>query len=137
MIDFTGNPGEISLFIKDWANTFVMRIHIPNSAFLGNIDPFLRSFEPGNKSTLEVTTNKKWISVHPLALSMVAALGLSVGGSPKVTFDELEAKSRHCLERMGLFSILGIESGMSIEEHEPAGRFVPLTKITGSAQLSS
>lgn len=112
-----------------------MKIHLPNSAFLGNIDPFLRSFDTTDPDILEITANKKWISIHPMALAIVAALGLTMRGE-NIHFEKLEAKSKHYLERMGLFKILGLESGIKITEHEPAGRFIPLTKITNSEELS-
>jgi len=112
-----------------------MKIHLPNSAFLGNIDPFLKSFDPSNKDELELTTNPKWFFVHPLILSMVAALGLLVGRS-NIKCEKLESKSRHYLQRMGLFRFLGIESGIEVTEHEPAGRFIPLTRIKNSGELT-
>ena len=65
-----------------------MKIHLPNSAFLGNIDPFIRGFDPASPETLEISANEKWMSVHPAVLSMVAALGLTaclliVGGAAR------------------------------------------------------
>lgn len=112
-----------------------MKIHLPNSAFLGNIDPFLRSFNRTNSNKLEITANKKWISIHPVVLSMVAALGLSLKKS-NIHCEKLEATSKHYLERMGLFKLLGIKSGIKITEHEPAGRFIPLNQITKSQELT-
>lgn len=112
-----------------------MKIHLPNSAFLGNIDPFLRSFDASHPDELVITSNKKWISVHPVVLSMVAALGLRAGRK-NVRFADLEAKSKHYLQRMNLFGIIGVKSGISIKEHEPAGRFIPLTQITDSEGLT-
>lgn len=112
-----------------------MRIHLPNSAFLGNIDSFLRRFDSSSPGRLEITANKKWISIHPAVLAMTTALGLTVG--PKnIHCEKLEAASKHYLERMGLFKLLDIKSGIEITEHEPAGRFIPLTKITNSGALS-
>lgn len=111
-----------------------MRIHLPNSAFLGNIDPFLRNFDPSQPETLTMTANKKWISIHPVVLAMVVALGLKV--KPQITCEPLEARSKHYLERMGLFTFLGIASGITIHKHEPAGRFVPLTQIQNSESLT-
>ena len=71
-----------------------MQIHLPNSAFLGNIDPFLRSFDTENQDVLKITANKKWISLHPVVLAMVAALGRQV--KPENIFiEKLEAKSKH------------------------------------------
>lgn len=112
-----------------------MKIYLPNSAFLGNIDPFLRDFDSSSSKKLEITANKKWISVHPVVLSMVAALGLKVGKS-NIRCEKLEATSKHYLERMGLFKLLGIKSGIKITEHEPAGRFIPITQITNSEELT-
>lgn len=111
-----------------------MKIHIPNSAFLGNIDPFFRGFDPSNADFLEITSNEKWISVHPVVLSMIAALGISY--KCQVNFEKLEAKSKHYLIRMGLFKMLGIDAEMSIVEHEAAGRFIPLTQIHESDHLT-
>ena len=112
-----------------------MKIHLPNSAFLGNIDPFLRGFDPSGPATLEITANKDWISVHPMVLSMIAALGLSVK-SKNIHCEELEATSKHYLVRMGLFKILKVPSTINIAEHEPAGRFIPLTQIQTSDELT-
>ena len=112
-----------------------MKIHLPNSAFLGNIDSFLRSIDTSNKNTLEVTFNEQWMSLHPVVLSMVYSLALLVekhGG--EITCEPLEAASKHYLERMGLLKILNIETG-KVHTHESSGRFIPLTKITDSDQL--
>src|SRR3989338_4667616 len=112
-----------------------MKIHFPNSAFLGNIDPFLRAFDSSNPARLDITANKKWISLHPVALSMAAALGLTAGKS-NIRCEKLEAASKHYLARMNLFKILGMKSDMNIQEHEPAGRFIPLIQITNSYELT-
>jgi anti-sigma regulatory factor (Ser/Thr protein kinase) len=37
---------------------------------------------------------------------------------------------------MGLFDILNIESNISITEHEASGRFIPLTRISSSEELT-
>ncbi|MBU0456861.1 MAG: ATP-binding protein [Nanoarchaeota archaeon] len=112
-----------------------MKIHLPNSAFLGNIDPFFRAFDCSHPHKLEITANKKWISVHPVVLSMVAALGLKIGKS-NIDCEKMEAASKHYFERMGLFKFLGIKSDITITEHEPAGRFIPLTQIKNSTELT-
>lgn len=112
-----------------------MKIHIPNSAFLGNIDPFLKGFDPRNPNKLTITSNKRWISIHPMVLAMIAALGIKIS-SKDIECENLEATSKHYLERMGLFNFLGIESGIDIMEHEAAGRFVPLTQIKTAGELT-
>src|SRR3989344_7004344 len=112
-----------------------MRIYLPNSAFLGNIDPLLRSFDVTDPSVLEITANKKWISIHPVVLSMVAAMGLDLNPA-NIKCEHLEAKSKHYFERMGLFKLLGIDSGIQVKEHESAGRFIPLTQIRSSEEIT-
>jgi len=113
-----------------------MKIHLPNSAFLGNIDSFLRGFDESKSNKLELTANKKWIAIHPVVLSMIAALSLSV--NPKsISCEKFEAKSKHYLQRMGLFNFLKIKPEMSITEHEAAGRFIPLTQIKNSTGLTA
>ncbi|MBI5871873.1 sensor histidine kinase [archaeon] len=112
-----------------------MKIHLPNSAFLGNIDPFFRAFDISNPKELEITANKKWISVHPVVLSMIAALGLKIRAS-NIHCEKLEATSKHYFERMGMFKFLGVKSKIKLIEHEPAGRFIPLTQIKNSSELT-
>ncbi|MBI2140362.1 ATP-binding protein [Candidatus Woesearchaeota archaeon] len=112
-----------------------MDIYLPNSAFLGNIDPFLRQMNLSEPTKLKITANKKWISVHPAVLCIIAALGLNMK-PVDIGCERLEAKSKHYLKRMGLFRLLNIESDISVTEHEPAGRFIPLTKIINSEELT-
>ena len=112
-----------------------MQIHLPNSAFLGNINRFIRKYDPSDPQTLRITADKKWISVHPVVLSMAAALGTTMN-SEKITCERLEAKSGHYFERMGLFRALGVSSDIQVTEHEPAGRFIPLTTINDSAGIT-
>ena len=112
-----------------------MRINLPNSAFLGNLDSFLRRFDPSNPKELLITANKKWISVHPIVLTMIAALGQTVPRE-KIDCEALEAKSRHYFERMRLFEFLEIDSGIIMTEHDSSGRFIPLTQIKDSTSLT-
>ncbi|MFA5879037.1 MAG: hypothetical protein WC860_02575 [Candidatus Margulisiibacteriota bacterium] len=51
-------------------------------------------------------------------------------------FEKLEATSKHYFERIVLFEILGIKSDIKINEHESAGRFIPITKINNSDVLN-
>ena len=115
-----------------------MKIHLPNSAWIGNIDPFLRSFDTEDASRLEITSHEKWFSVHPLVLSMVVSLGLSIKANNPIdsAIDfKVGGKSKHYLERMNVFKILGIDSGISVTEHEASGRFIPIAQINDSSEL--
>lgn len=105
-----------------------MKFHISNSAFIGNIDPFIAAFDPRDPSVLEVTTHDKWLSAHPVVLAMIAAKGLKV--APRhISFDRINARSGHYLERMKLFEMLNVKSGIHIAESDPSGRFIPLSQV--------
>lgn len=112
-----------------------MKIHLPNSAFLGNIESFIAELDTTHPEFLEISANEKWISVHPAVISMVAALGLTVPRD-QIRCPDFKARSGHYFVRMGLFKLLGIPSDVVINEHEPAGRFIPLTQIRTSIELS-
>lgn len=114
-----------------------MKIHIPNSAFIGNIESFTNNFDPSDESRLEVTTNQSWISIHPMVISMIVSLAEDVtyqGGEIKT--DGFNAKSRPYLLRMGLIDALDKNHGIQIDEHESAGRFIQARKIVTSEQLN-
>jgi anti-sigma regulatory factor (Ser/Thr protein kinase) len=117
-----------------------MRVHLPNSAFLGNINAFFRSADFSDSDHLHITANEKWISVHPVILCMIASLGTEVRSVSKAEFpikcERFTATSKHYFERMGLFSFLQLNSEMDITEHESSGRFIPLTQIRDSKTLS-
>ena len=116
--------------------SMTMLVHLPNSAYLGNIDFFLRSLDLSTSpDSLKITANEKWISEHPVFLSMVASLGLKLKPE-NIHCDKFTAKSKNYIERMGLLKILGVASDISIVEHEPAGRFVPITQIQTSSESS-
>lgn len=105
-----------------------MKCHISNSVFIGNIDPFITSFEMSNPEMLEITTHDRWMSAHPVVLAMIAAKGLTVP-SGSVSIDDITAKSGGYFERMKLFEMLGVDSGIRVAESDPSGRFVPLSRI--------
>ena len=111
-----------------------MKIYIPNSVFLGNINHFLNGFDPSEPDHLQITSHPKWFWVHPVVLCMIAAIGKPVRPE-NVRFESL-ARTKHYLTRMGLFDFLGVPPDMEIEEHEEAGRFIPLTQIRTSDELS-
>lgn len=116
-----------------------MKIYLPNSAFIGNIDSFLANFDPSEPSKLEITANKSWLSLHPLVLSMVAALSLKIEPS-NIVCETVEAKSGHYLVAMGLYEFLKIpapEHMSNISTHKSSGRYIPLKLIKDSTELSS
>jgi anti-sigma regulatory factor (Ser/Thr protein kinase) len=114
-----------------------MKIHIPNSAFLGNFESFIYGLDTSNPNVLEVTSNQNWISIHPLIIAMTIALAKEVklkGGV--VTCQDFSAKSRPYLLRMGLIEELNPNHGIQILEHEEAGRFIKARQIKNSEELN-
>jgi len=114
-----------------------MKIHIPNSAFLGNIESFTSTFDPKDENELLVTSNQKWISVHPLVISMSIALSKEIqanGGA--ISCEDFSAKSRPYFLRMGLIDSLIPNHGLLINEHEASGRFIKARQIRTSEELN-
>ena len=114
----------------------IMKIHLPNSAFLGNIDgTFLSHLDMSSQDSLDITLNEQWVSLHPAVLAMTASLGLTVRPE-KIRVGALTAKSAIYPVRMGLFRLLNIPCDKTITEHAPEGRFIPLTQIKTSDGLN-
>jgi hypothetical protein len=66
---------------------------------------------------------------------MVASLGLTVEDKTKIDVVPLVAKSKNYFERIGLFKVIGVSSGFTVTEHDPSGRFIPLSLIRTSDEL--
>lgn len=105
-----------------------MKLFLSNADYLRNFESFLTKFNIKDNDSLVITTHEKWVNVHPAILTMIAALS-KIANPEKITINKITAKSGHYLDRMGLFKAIGKESPYSITEHEPAGRFIPLTQI--------
>lgn len=105
-----------------------MIIHLSHRDYLRNFESFLRSFDSTKPEELKITTHAKWVNVHPVVLTIIAALAKTINPE-SISIDEITATSGHYLDRMGLFNFIGKKSPFSIAEHEPAGRFIPLTQI--------
>jgi anti-sigma regulatory factor (Ser/Thr protein kinase) len=112
-----------------------MKIHLPAGAWIGNINSFLKSLDTSNDKELRITSHEKWVSLHPFVLCIIVAMGLRLKDKKNLHFNKMEAKSRHYLERMGVFRLLNLDSKMNINEHEESGRFIPIQIIKSSKQL--
>jgi hypothetical protein len=113
-----------------------MKIHFPNSARLQNIDTFLKKYSPeGN--TFDVSSHSRYIYVHPAALAMAACAGVTCKNKLIPAQGAVaDVASVPYLVRMKLFEHLGIKPPREIIEHEEAGRFIPLTQIKTSSELT-
>jgi len=112
-----------------------MQVHLPNSAFLGTFDAFLRGCDFSNPDELVVTSHPDWIYIHPAIISMLASLSdpLSLD---HIRVNPLTASTAPYLERMGLYAFLKIHADIPVTEHEPAGRFIPIQRIADSNDLT-
>lgn len=114
-----------------------MEIHLPNSAHLQNIEGFIRKYDPRYPNRMRVSGHDKYIHVHPFALAMVACAGEVAFASGVTASGTIpDVASMPYLVRMGLFKYLHVPPPRTIEEHEEAGRFVPLTQIKSSEDLT-
>lgn len=111
-----------------------MRFYIPTSAFLGNINHFMARFSPNDPDRLDITSDPRWFYVHPVVLCMMAAIGKPV--KPENITCDVRAKTGGYLKRMGLYKFLGIDYDVKMEEHELAGRAIPLRQIQNSDDLT-
>ena len=113
-----------------------MKLYLPNSAHLQNIEGFIRKYSPNRSKDLLVEGHPKYIHAHPLALAISACAGASIAATGRKTKGTIpNVRSVPYLVRMKLFDYLGVPPPRNIEEHEESGRFVPLTQIRSSADL--
>jgi anti-sigma regulatory factor (Ser/Thr protein kinase) len=113
-----------------------MKLHLPNSAHLQNIEGFIRQYAPNGQAGLSVSSDKRYIHVHPAALAMAACAGMTCQqGGISTAGSIAPVSSLPYLLRMKLFDFIGLEPPRTINEHEEAGRFIPLTQIRTSADL--
>ncbi len=115
-----------------------MRVSLPNRAYLSDIERFLRNRVDDGSEDLTFDLEQGFFSVHPLVLCMIAAMAADArknGGQVLLENDRSTASIRY-LERMKLFDTIGAESVSSVQEHDPAGRFIPVTRITTGRELT-
>jgi anti-sigma regulatory factor (Ser/Thr protein kinase) len=113
-----------------------MRIHLPNSAHLQNIEGFIRAYDSNGANRLDVSSHERYIHAHPFALAMTACAGaVAKHKGWKTTGSIPNVSSAPYLVRMKLFDFLNVPPPCAIEEHEEAGRFVPLTQIRTNDDL--
>ena len=98
-----------------------MKIEVPNTGFIGNIENFLRKIDLNDPSILHISFNEKWISVHPVVLSTIAAICCYYKNQGvRVLSEPIKAASGHYLKRMGLLDIIGSKQRFDVLEHDPS-----------------
>ena len=116
------------------------QFNFPNSASVHTARSFFDSnffFSRRGKSA-KLRFHPQWSHMEPLALSMAAARGAWCGRNGyKVLVEGLGGRASRYAYRMRLFDHLGVDFSPSIQEHEEAGRFVPVTRVKDSGSLRS
>lgn len=113
-----------------------MKVFLPNSAFLGNIEGFVRKLDTSDFNSMEVEFHPRWIAVHPFVLSLVACISAHQRfNRVQTTGVPPDVRSMPYLTRMKLLEFLKLPPPREITEHESAGRFIPLTQIRTSEEL--
>jgi len=114
-----------------------VKLHLPNSAHLQNIEGFIRKYDPnGNPTILRVSGHPNYIHMHPVALAIAACAGATATFRGwKTTGSVPNVRSAPYLVRMKLFDYLSVRPPRKIEEHEESGRFVPITQIRTADDL--
>ena len=112
-----------------------MNIHFSNQDMLRNFSNFLKSADLSDNSHLQITTNPKWITVHPASLVFAAALALSVGKDHAKIVGPVPPTGGY-LDRMGLYDFLSTPSPFTITRREESGRFIPISIIRNQEDQS-
>ncbi len=80
----------------------------------------------------------KWVSLHPAALAFAACVADHVTASGGIHVGKVEqVKSLPYLQRMKLFDHIRLQPEKAIAEHEESGRFIPITRVNTSTDLSA
>lgn len=115
-----------------------VRIYFPNSGHLTNFGGFAQKQDPSDPTRLDFTMHSSYVSVHPIAVAMVAAAAQLVrdsGGEVTADFAGSDHSVQY-LARMKLTDVLGVDPGVTFTEHASEGRFIPVTQIRDQAALN-
>jgi len=115
-----------------------MKIHVPYSSWLGNIEGLLRNIDFTDSSKLDISFDIKWISIHPIVISIIGAMGLNVlHDNPGVLGNihlTADIKMKNQLIKTNLLKLLNMDA--TDFNSELSGRFIPVTQIRNSARLT-
>jgi anti-sigma regulatory factor (Ser/Thr protein kinase) len=116
------------------------QFEFPNSASLHTARHFLESnfFFSRRGKTAVLRFHPQWSHMEPFALAMAAAWGVwCARNGYTVRAENLGHRPSLYAFRMKLFDHIPVDFSPEIQEHEEAGRFVPVTRIADAASLRS
>ncbi|WP_324068657.1 MAG: ATP-binding protein [Flavobacterium sp.] len=115
-----------------------MKVHIPYSSWLGNIEGFLRNIDIEDNTKLDISFDPKWISIHPVVLSIIGALGLEVMRANPGVYKNIRltahTKMENQLIKFNLLNMLNMDK--KSVDRDLSGRIIPLTQIKDSTKLT-
>jgi len=118
----------------------VSTLYIPNSIALRNFDSIFKNNDYDfSDGTVDITFHPTYVAMHPVGLAFYAALGdffVAKGIETNATID-YRIRSLPYLQRMGLFKVLNYRDPKPTKKHEESGRFIPLTRISTSDDLTT
>lgn len=80
----------------------------------------------------------KWVSLHPAVLSMVACMCAVVEqNNGRFSAELSDIVALRYLQRMHLFRYLKVGFSSDFEEHEEAGRFIPIHRVSTRTEIQS
>lgn len=115
-----------------------MHVTLPNRAYLADLERFLRRMVDDGSADFTLELGEGLFSVHPLVLCMLGAMADHAefsDANTTVTIDKPTSSARY-LQRMKLFEAMELPVNMPLVEHDPSGRFIPVTRIQDNAELN-
>lgn len=114
-------------------------LYIPNSISLRNFDNLFQNndFDFSDKK-ISITFHPTYVAMAPIGLAFYAAIGdlIKTQGIENAAKLNFRIRSIPYLQRMGLFRSLGFSNPIETVEHDETGRFIPITKIRTSEELT-
>jgi anti-sigma regulatory factor (Ser/Thr protein kinase) len=116
-----------------------MRVGLPDRAYLADIERFLAKVEDDGSNDLTFAPKQGLFSLHPLVLCMIVSMAddCRVNGGTVSVDGLIQNSSTRYLERMGLFNLMQLKTNLPVVQHDPAGRFIPLTRISNNQDLNA
>ncbi len=115
---------------------------IPNNASIHTLKSFLGTNKPfaDSRTPARLIMHPKWAHMDPVALAMSAAWGGWCHRhcrNCEIAIENTVGGHTNYARRMGLFKLLNVPEVDALEEHEEAGRFLPLAQVKTRSELSA
>jgi anti-sigma regulatory factor (Ser/Thr protein kinase) len=119
---------------------FMPKLDIPNSASIHTLKSFLSANSPFCDLTdpAQLRLHPKWAHMDPIALAMTAAWGgWCQRNRLHIDVENIAGQHTNYAGRMGLFKHLNVSYDAAVQEHEEAGRFLPLAQVRTRDELAA